>query len=217
ELTLAELLAERVAAQARARAWRAQRAAQEALDNSLDALENVGRRGVAALTALLDGDTTAAEALDLLVDDPARFFDREPDLAGREDRALPWLARRRTSLDQLAAAHDARWLLVCDVCGMAAPRHDPDRGVWDGAAEDAGCPHCYAGHLIDPADAAVPTLAERLADLRARLRRRPWPQGRFPPRGRPRGTGRLADAAGELTGADRGGEAGSVLGSAPGS
>ena len=276
ELTLAELLAERVAVQARASQWRARRAAELAAADRLDALDDAGRRGVPDLTRLLDGDAEAAQALDLLAGDPAGFDDREPELAlavfawwgtrrrrrrpdgpaptdlvdalrarhaelwaehvravlaagahiaadaprlavlaarlqagrllgrfdldrlreapaadrrvlqaealaehaqrrradvEREHRALGWLARRRTSLEQLATAYDARWLLVCDVCGMVTPRHDPDRGgVWDGAEQGAGCPHCHGGQLIDPAEAAVPTLTERLADLRARLR-----------------------------------------------
>jgi len=276
ELTLAELLAERVAAQARANEWRARQAARQAAEDRLDALDDAGRRGVPELTRLLD-DPAAGQALDLLAHDPARFLQREPELAlavvawwgprrsrrpagpapaelvdalrtrhvqlwarharavldagahiaadaprlavlaarlqdgqlltradrdylntdpatdrrrlqaealaeyarrrrvdvEREHQALPWLTRRRTNPDEVAAAYDARWLLVCDVCGMVTPRSDPERGgVWDGADEGAGCPHCYAGRLVDPAGAAVPTLAERLAAIRARLRTR---------------------------------------------
>lgn len=272
ELTLAELLAERVTAQARAVAWRARLATQRTVAERVDALGDVERRGVDELARLL-GNTAAGQALGLLAGAPARFLERDPDLAlavaawwgprrsrrpagpapadlvdalaarhrtvwarharavldaaahiaadtprlaemtarlqadqlltradrdhlrapptsdrarlradaladyvrrrqvdvEREHEALSWRARRRTSLAELTAAYDARWLLVCDVCAMVTPRSDPDRGVWDGE-EGAGCSHCHSGHLVDHHQGqAVPGLAQRLDELRRRL------------------------------------------------
>ena len=275
ELTLAQLLAERVAAQARATAWRDAERARSAVEERLDALGAVVRQGEDELGRLL-GDAGAGEALarlagvpglgehdpglveavygwwgsrrvgkhptgpapavlvetlrarhgqiwarqtrtvlaasDLIAADDPRLaglaarlqaghlltgFDRdhlrqapEVDRATRQAEALGdyvrrravdverqhqtlgWRARRTTSVEQLAAAVDAQWLLACDVCRMRAARDDPDRGVWDGAYEGGRCQHCDTGRLVDLATAAaVPSLPERLADLRARLRR----------------------------------------------
>jgi hypothetical protein len=72
----------------------------------------------------------------------------------------------------------ARRLLVCDLCGVPAPRADLELGLW-GVEEGQGCQDCGGGHFADPADleGPVPTLAERLADLRARLRTLPGTGG----------------------------------------
>ena len=97
---------------------------------------------------------------------------RDADVAARY-AALGWRARRRTTPADLAAAYDARRLLVCDLCAMPAVRTDLETRVW-GAEEGHGCHRCGTGHLVDPADltAPVPTLAERLAQLRTQLRTR---------------------------------------------
>src|SRR5439155_25050517 len=89
---------------------------------------------LAALAArLADGQLLARADRDYLATEPgadrrARQAEALTDYAGRrrddverQHRALPWRARRRTSIEQLAAGYDARWLLVCDVCGMATP------------------------------------------------------------------------------------------------
>lgn len=85
--------------------------------------------------------------------------------------------RRHTDPAQLAAALDAEQLLACDTCALAYPRRDTDTTgeLEDREPEDrhiAGdpCPYCRYGHLVEHDQAAaVPGLAQRLADLRARL------------------------------------------------
>lgn len=95
ELTLAELLAERVMAQARAVAWRARRDAAEVRTLAEDALDDAGRRGLAELERLLAGDTAAAEALHHLLDQRgSALLDREPELA---ELVLDWWGTRRST------------------------------------------------------------------------------------------------------------------------
>ena len=95
---------------------------------------------------------------------------RDADVA-RHHAALGWRARRRTTPAELADAYDARHLLVCTMCAMPAVRADHAQRI-HGAKEGRRCQHCAAGELVDPADLSgpVPTLTERLAQLRERLR-----------------------------------------------
>lgn len=282
ELTLTELLAERVSAQQTAQRWREQIRIRQRDEARRDALDDVARRGRDELARLL-ADPGAGEALAVLAAGPARFLERHPDLAllvvdwwgprgarrphgppparlvdalrerhaamwagharavlaaaahhaaddprlagmcarltagrllsttdrdhlaagpadrrrlqaealtayterrraavEREHAALPWLARRRTSVDELAAGYDTGRLLICDVCGMVVPRAggDPDAAVWDGFVhqEGHGCGYCGTGQLQEPGS-PVPPLTERLAAVRARLRATPSASG----------------------------------------
>lgn len=114
ELTLAELLAERVTTQAAAVAWRAEQAAAEAAQQRADALDDAGRRSVDELTRLLAGDATAAGVLHHLLDDPARL---DPGLA---EQIVTWWGTRRSKrrpdgpapqqlVDELRGRHPQLW------------------------------------------------------------------------------------------------------------
>jgi hypothetical protein len=84
------------------------------------------------------------------------------------------VARRRSSVDELAAAYDDEHLVVCDLCGTTSPRPNPDDPEDDDAFYGRdGCYACGTGHRrIDYARRGqVPTLAQRLDEIRAQLRR----------------------------------------------
>jgi len=79
--------------------------------------------------------------------------------------ALPWLTRRRTDPAELAAAHNAEHLQACDTCGILTPTDE-----WDQPHDDE-CRHCGSGHRVAYSHRdQVPTLAQRLDQIRAQLR-----------------------------------------------
>jgi hypothetical protein len=114
--------------------------------------------------------TRARVQADALRDYPAR---RAAEVKARWDGMSRW-ARRRTSVDELAAGYDAEQLQVCDTCGTLIPRPDPDRldDYHDYFDTPDECRFCGDGRRIDYARRGeVPTLAQRLAEIRTRLRR----------------------------------------------
>jgi hypothetical protein len=90
ELTLAEVLAERVEAQAASAAWWFEQDTIVRRRDTLDAL-----RSVASFTTLahwLDSDRAAEALRHIIGAEPAVFLDREPELA---EQVVEWFARRR--------------------------------------------------------------------------------------------------------------------------
>jgi hypothetical protein len=102
------------------------------------------------------------------------YPDRRDEAVRAHWAALSWVARRRTTVDELAAAYDAEHLVVCDLCGTASPRPDLDDPEDDDAFYGRdGCHACGTGHRrVDYAHRdQVPTLTQRLDEIRAQLRR----------------------------------------------
>ena len=170
------------------------------------------RLAVAAAT-LGEGRLLTDLSLGLVVDGPherqaAAVTDQRARYTAARDQAvttrwdaLGWRARRRTDRTELAAAYDNEQLLVCDLCAAAVPRRapaDPAAAVrWDWpdvddvdqAVPGDGCPVCRTGHLLPyPQRDQVPTLDQRLAQVRARL-----VSGRL---GGGAGSGQLGDGGG---------------------
>lgn len=85
---------------------------------------------------------------------------------------LGWRARRRSTREALAADHDDRELLVCQMCGILVPRRGPGQIYGDAYH----CRACHHGQLIPHARRhEVPTLPDRLAPIRQRLAANPAP------------------------------------------
>lgn len=88
---------------------------------------------------------------------------RRATAVDRAWRALGRRERRRTSRDQLAAAHDDTHLAVCGSCGIAEPQPEPDQTAPD------RCVHCD-GVLLDwPQRPAFRTVTKHLDTIRQRL------------------------------------------------
>lgn len=109
---------------------------------------------------------TQAELLAAYVTERAAAVDEQIRTAG-------WLARRRTDARQLAAGYDDTRLLVCDTCGIVVahpPRPVPDEVSYE-PADPGPCLYCTGTGTYLPYAARdqVPTLTDRLADLRTRL------------------------------------------------
>lgn len=97
ELTLAELLTERLDAQKTSQAWLYERDVVQQRKDNISALRAMAQ--FAGLDEWL-GSPKAAEAITVLIGiDPAAFLDNEPDLAGQ---VLDWYAQRRR-LDKFRA------------------------------------------------------------------------------------------------------------------
>ncbi len=157
ELTLAELLAERLDAQAASQAWHAHHTTVFQRREDIEALRDL--RSSDSLANQL-GSERAAEVLRVLVgSDPAAFLDAEPDLAGR---VVSWVRQRRR-VGRFEAQNFARaWVTVLE------GRH---AALWSGqarrllAARDhlaAGGPGVYqlaeslaSGQLADEDDLAI--------------------------------------------------------------
>jgi hypothetical protein len=118
------------------------------------------------LDALAEPVTETREQLQarLLADYTAR---RDAELAERWQALSRW-ARRRVDPAADVLAYDETHLLVCDLCAIATPVEDAER--WWPETGRPDCHRCRGGHLIDYADRGqVPTLDQRLTELRARL------------------------------------------------
>jgi hypothetical protein len=112
ELTLAELLAERVRARTSSEAWFLEQDTVVRRRNALDTLREVG-----AFSSLGDwfGSEPAAELLRLLIgSDPAGFLDGEPELSSA---VVDWFEQRRR-LNRFRARD-----LAQPIVAMLAPRH----------------------------------------------------------------------------------------------
>ncbi|HZN74516.1 MAG TPA: replication-relaxation family protein [Micromonosporaceae bacterium] len=108
ELTLAELLSERLDAQAASHAWRIEQDTVVRRRTAIDALGEVQR-----FPGLADrlGSQPAAEALQLLIaDGAATFLDNEPDLA---NQVADWLDQRRRI--NRFRARDLAQPIVCEL------------------------------------------------------------------------------------------------------
>lgn len=101
----------------------------------------------------------------------ADYTARRDDELEQQRQALGRWARRRTDPGAYAAAYDETHLLVCDLCAIATEAAGDDVDRW-WSVDGADCRECGTGHLIGYADRGqVPTLEQRLAQLRARLTR----------------------------------------------
>lgn len=110
------------------------------------------------------GETREQLQARLLADYTAR---RDAELAERRQALSRW-ARRRADPAADALAYDETHLFVCDLCAIATTAEDAER--WWPETGRPQCHRCGAGHLIGYADRGqVPTLEQRLAQLRARL------------------------------------------------
>jgi hypothetical protein len=122
ELTLTQLLTERVHAQAAAVTWQTRQAAAEAAELRADALTQLSHHSVDELTRLL-GDPTAAGVLHHLLDRPGRLgqpggSDLDLDLA---EQVIGWWGTRGSTnrhptgpapaqlVDQLRTRHEPLW------------------------------------------------------------------------------------------------------------
>jgi hypothetical protein len=111
------------------------------------------------------------------------YPDRRQQAVAEQWQHLGWMARRRTTPDELGAAYDEQHLLVCDLCAIVHPRPGEPSTAWSSDGwDDLGltapepdtgpqrCPACETGTLVDyDRRHQVPTLADRLATIRARL------------------------------------------------
>lgn len=179
EVTLAELLAERVTTQRAAAAAAAAADRRRVATERRDALDEIRRRQVWDLTRLLDGDQAAgraaAEALARLAEDPDRLLADEPHLA---DTVIAWWGPRRgrrptgpappALVDELHERHAQLW--AADV-GRVLVAHDHLAAGDPRLAAIAA--HLQAGRLLghrehqhladDPVDRAG-LVADELAD-----------------------------------------------------
>ncbi|MGH3714555.1 MAG: replication-relaxation family protein [Micromonosporaceae bacterium] len=78
-------------------------------------------------------------------------------------RALSWRERRRTSREELAAAHDDEHLLICGTCEIIQLTLSADEHAWR-------CPHCSTDLLTWPKRRQVITLTHRIDMLRRHLK-----------------------------------------------